>query len=54
MSDQEDTSSGNKRQHASDKSESGSDSEDGWIGPLPTEAVPVKKRKGTHLIIKCP
>lgn len=27
--------------------ESSSDSEDtGWVGPLPTEAVPVKKRKG--------
>lgn len=30
-----------------DDTESSSDSEDEWIGPMPTEAVPAKKRKGT-------
>lgn len=30
-----------------DDTESSSASEDEWIGPMPTEAVPAKKRKGT-------
>lgn len=46
MSDNEESTSSRKREHDSDKSENNSDEEDGWIGPLPTEAVPVKKKKG--------
>lgn len=30
-----------------DDTESSSGSDDEWIGPMPTEAVPAKKRKGT-------
>lgn len=32
----------------SDGSEDEANDDDGWIGPLPTEAVPTKKRKGTR------
>lgn len=37
-----------------DDTESSSASEDEWIGPMPTEAVPAKKRKGTtsYIIIR--
>lgn len=31
-----------------DDTESSSASEDEWIGPMPTEAVPAKKRKGIN------
>lgn len=29
---------------------SDSDESGGWVGPLPTEAVPIKKRKGKQLL----
>lgn len=32
---------------SSGKHDRSDDEDDGWIGPMPTEAVPVKKRKGT-------
>lgn len=35
----------------SDGSDNEAGDEDGWIGPLPTEAVPTKKRKGTWALI---
>lgn len=48
MSDQEEqSSSNNKRAHEPDnKSDEEDDDNDEWIGPLPTDAAPVKKRKG--------
>lgn len=48
MSDEEvQSGSARKREHeeAKDSSE-----DEGWVGPLPSEAVPVKKRKGAALI----
>lgn len=35
--------SNNKREH------SGSDNEEDWVGPLPSEAVSRKKQKGIHV-----
>lgn len=35
-----------KRAHEIDDKSEGDDDNDEWIGPLPTEAVPQKKRKG--------
>lgn len=35
--------SGNKREYE------GSDTEDGWIGPLPSEAAPQKKQRGCFI-----
>lgn len=35
--------SNSKREH------SGSDNEEDWVGPLPSEAVPRKKQKGIHV-----
>lgn len=37
--------SGTKRQHDGEAEKSASEDEE-WIGPLPTEAAPAKKRKG--------
>lgn len=34
-----------------DDTESSSASEDEWIGPMPTDAVPAKKRKGTIIAL---
>jgi len=39
MADSE--SSAKKRDHP----DSGEDSDDGWVGPLPSEAAPTKKKK---------
>lgn len=59
MSDQDEPSA-SKRPHESDNKPDENDkpgdddeSSDGWIGPLPTDAVPVKKRKGKHNIQLC-
>lgn len=42
-----------KRPHQSDdKVEDDDESADGWIGPLPTDAAPVKKRKGKAIFSK--
>lgn len=47
MSDN-DESSASKRAHESEKpAEEDDGSSDGWVGPLPTDAVPAKKRKGS-------
>lgn len=49
MSD-EGESSATKRPHDSDDNtkneDDGDESSDGWVGPLPTDAAPIKKRKG--------
>lgn len=46
MSDKEEATA-SKRQHESDeKPDEDEESSDGWVGPLPTDAAPVKKRKG--------
>lgn len=45
MSDEEvQSESSRKREHDEAKNSS---EDEGWVGPLPSEAVPVKKRKGT-------
>lgn len=48
MSDKESDAeaSGAKRPHDDENNKSESEDEE-WIGPLPTEAAPAKKRKGT-------
>lgn len=50
MSDDEPQTSAPKRAHESPEQNTGDGDEeeddDGWIGPLPTEAAPAKKRKG--------
>lgn len=55
MSDKEEPSA-SKRPHESEGGNADDDeSNDGWIGPLPTDAAPVKKRKGIcHLLIILP
>lgn len=46
MSDQEE-SSATKRAHEPDNAAGDDDeSSDGWVGPLPSDAAPTKKRKG--------
>lgn len=53
MSDKDEPSA-SKRQHDSvDNPNEGEDDEnsDGWVGPLPTDAAPIKKRKSISLII---
>lgn len=46
MSDKEEGTS-TKRAHETENQEGdGNESDDGWIGPMPTDAVPTKKRKG--------
>lgn len=47
-----DEPSASKRAHDSDenpKEEDDGDTSDGWVGPLPTDAAPTKKRKGIHV-----
>lgn len=53
MSDKEEASTANeetnttKRPHEPEnQAEDEDESNDGWVGPLPTDAAPVKKRKG--------
>lgn len=37
----------------SDQDQDDDEEEGGWIGPMPTEAVPVKKRKGIYFVYLC-
>lgn len=47
MSDNEEVGTSTKRAHDSDNQvEEENESNDGWVGPLPTDAAPAKKRKG--------
>lgn len=46
MSDKEEASASKRPHESNDKPDDDNDSSDGWIGPLPTDAAPVKKRKG--------
>lgn len=46
MSDKEEKVESQKRSHADDENNSSDEEDGGWIGPLPTEAAPTKKRKG--------
>lgn len=45
MSDTEQSTS--KRAHEHDEDKESDNESDGWIGPLPTDAVPAKKQKST-------
>lgn len=51
MSDQDEPSA-SKRAHESDVpgKEGDDESSDGWVGPLPTDAAPAKKRKGNFIL----
>jgi len=40
-----------KRDHESNSEES--DNDENWVGPLPSEAVPTKKRKSRVKIVTC-
>lgn len=31
----------------------GDEEEDEWVGPMPSEATTVKKRKGSFLVVNC-
>lgn len=53
MSDKDEPSA-SKRSHDSDdnpKEEDDGESSDGWVGPLPTDAAPTKKRKSIYFIL---
>lgn len=52
MSDKDEPSASKRPHELDEKTEEDDESGDGWIGPLPTDAAPVKKRKGkiTHFI----
>lgn len=55
MSDKEsETEAGGlKRQHKDEEEKKSDSEEEEWIGPLPTEAAPAKKRKGKPFAVKC-
>lgn len=46
MSDKEEATPSKRPHESDDKPDEEDDSNDGWVGPLPTDAAPVKKRKG--------
>lgn len=48
MSDKEEPSASKRPHESDDKTAEDEESSDGWIGPLPTDAAPVKKRKGIY------
>lgn len=48
MSDKEETSTSKRPHETEEKPDKSDESSDDWVGPLPTEAVPVKKRKGNY------
>lgn len=54
MSDKESESEvgASKRQHKDEENKSDSEEEE-WIGPMPTEAAPAKKRKGKPFAVNC-
>lgn len=49
MSDKDEPSASKRPHESDDKPGDDDDSSDGWIGPLPTDAAPVKKRKGNTI-----
>lgn len=46
MSDKEEATASKRPHESDDKPVEDDESSDGWIGPLPTDAAPVKRRKG--------
>lgn len=46
MSDKEESSASKRSHETDDKPDESGESSDEWVGPLPTEAAPAKKRKG--------
>lgn len=46
MSDKDEPSASKRTHEEENKSDDAEGSSDGWIGPLPTDAIPAKKQKG--------